>query len=174
MPQSDFESALVRARKIEQAVATWLMARGSSILPVYDYSGLGANKAPKLQAFSASESLVTPDLLVARRGVTCWLEVKWKSHAFHFRKRNEFETGIDLRLFRQYQRVREITGCKVWIVFAHRDENVVTCNEIGELDAMPSKRVSQWGSDGHPPMINWPLRHLHRLAEYAQIIPEAA
>lgn len=38
-------------------------------------------------------------------------------------------------------------------------------------DAMPAKRVSPLGSDGHPRMVNWPLRRLHRLAEYRDVLP---
>lgn len=182
MPQSDdqFQASLAKARKIERAVAAWLMSKGARILPVYDYSGLGEGKAPKLQAFSASDSLVTPDLLVARRGCMSWCEVKWKTSAFHFRKTNEFETGIDLRLWNQYQRVKKITGCRVFLVFVHEAEDTVTCDEIGLLDSLPNKRVSSWGrpsedtNRSHPPMVNWPLRVLHPLATYRQVVPSEA
>lgn len=169
MQREAFERALAHARTIEMAVAAWLMSRGARILPVYDYSGLGDGKAPKLTAFSATESLVTPDLLVARRGVLSWCEVKWKSHAFRFRRTNEDETGIDLRLWRQYRAVRSVTGARVFLVFAHEHENVVTCDELGRLEAL-SPRESRTGLGGHPPMINWPLRLLHPLAEYREII----
>lgn len=171
-PNDDFESKLARARAIEVAVATWLRARGARILPVYDYSGLGSGKAPKLEAFSASDSLVTPDLLVARRCTLSWCEVKWKARANLFRQTNEFETGIDLRLWRQYRHVRHETGARVFIVFAHEAEGFVTCDDIDVLDAMPSKRV--YSGDRFAHMVNWPLRHLHRLAEYSAVIPGRA
>lgn len=170
--RTSFDEAVAKARVIERAVAQWLMAHGARILPVYDYSGLGENKAPRLEAFSASDSLVTPDLLVARSGRMQWCEVKWKERAFEFMKTNEYETGIDLRLWKQYQRVKTVTGCRVFLVFAHKQENIVTCDEIGAMDSLPGKRVymgSQYKS-----MINWPLRHLHQLTEYARIIPSEA
>jgi hypothetical protein len=168
MLPSDFDAKLAHARTIEIAVATWLKARGARILPVYDYSGLGSNKAPKLEAFSACDSLVTPDLLVARRGSISWCEVKWKARANHFRQNNEFETGIDLRLWRQYRHVRHETGARVFLVFAHEAEGFLTCDDIDVLDAMPSKRVYQGDKFAH--MVNWPLRHLHRLAEYEHVV----
>jgi len=171
-----FRSAVARARVIEIAVATWLMERGCLILPVYDYSGLGENKAPKLQAFSATDSLVTPDLLVARSGLLSWCEVKWKSGVIHYRKTNERETGIDLRLWHQYQKVKAVTGAKVFLLFAHSnpEDSVITCDELAVLDALPQKRESARGRGGHPPMINWPIRLLHRMASYDDVIREAA
>jgi hypothetical protein len=171
-PSEDFETKLAHARTVEIAVATWLKARGARILPVYDYSGLGSGKAPKLEAFSASDSLVTPDLLVARRGSLSWCEVKWKTSANLFKNTNEFETGIDLRLWRQYRHVKHETGARVFIVFAHEAEGYLTCDELDVLDAMPSKRVYQGDRFAH--MVNWPLRHLHRLAEYRDVIVERA
>lgn len=172
MPPSRFEEDLARARVVERAFASWLMQRGSRILPVYDYSGLGSGKAPKLEAYAASDSLVTPDLLVARSGSLVWCEVKWKASANLFRRTNEFETGIDLRLWKQYQRVRRETGARVFLVFAQMSEGIVTCDDIDALDALPSKRV--YDGPAYDSMVNWPLRHLHRLANYAEVVREAA
>ena len=88
----DFEQAVARARVIEQAVAAWLMRRRCQILPVYDYSGLGKGKAPKLAG--ASRSLVTPDLLVAREGMTTWVEVKWKTSATLHKTSGSVDIGV--------------------------------------------------------------------------------
>lgn len=173
MPPSSFEEQLARARVIERAFAAWLMQRGARILPVYDYSGLGDGKAPKLQAFSASDSLVTPDLLVARKGALVWCEVKWKARADWTKITGEFDTGISRRLWRQYQHVRAVTGARVFLVFAHEAEDVVTCDEIGALEAL-GPRIYTGEKMGRGGMVFWPLRRLHPLASYRSVFVEAA
>lgn len=168
-----FEQALAHGREIEKSVAVWLMARGCRILPVYDYSGLGDGKAPKLEAFSASESIVTPDLLVARNGKLHWCEVKWKSEATFTRINQTWETGISLRLWEQYRLVKRHTGARVWLVFAQEAEGYLTCDEIGALEAMPP-RIYPGAKMGRGGMVFWPLASLTHLAAYSAVIPTAA
>ena len=165
---SDFETQLARGRAIERAVARWLQARGSLILPVYDYSGLGEGKAPKLEAFTVADSLVTPDLLVARRGVLVWVEVKYKHHADLTRKTGLLETGISLRLWREYHRVREVSGTRVFLAFAHESEDVLTCDEIETLCSL-SPREYDGPKMGRGGMVFWPLSRLHRIASFAEV-----
>jgi hypothetical protein len=167
------QESIEKFRQIERDVAAWLMRRGCRILPVYDYSGLGENKAPKLQAFSAQDSLITPDLLVARRGLLQWCEVKWKDHAEHTILTNEYETGIGQYLFAQYRLVKHVSGARVFIVFAHRQENVITCNELDDLSSIGARAYNEDKMD-RGGMWFWPLRKLHVLAKYDDVIKESA
>lgn len=168
----EFASAVERARKIERAVARAIMARGVLVLAAYDFSGLSDNKAPKLEAFSSLESLVVPDLFVARQGRSSWVEVKWKGGAFLFRKTRELETGINLRLWDQYQQVRSATGARVFLVFVHERERLTTCDEIEQLREI-GPRCSK-ASPSMPAMANWPLRLLTPFLPYDEIVPAEA
>ena len=78
---NDFDMQRGRSKGIEEAVARWCMRRGGKVLPVYDYSGLADDKAPKLQALPASLSRVLPDLLVFRGRHRFWVEIKLKTRA---------------------------------------------------------------------------------------------
>jgi len=108
---------------VEIAVAAYLMMRGWLILPVYDYSGLGEGKPPKLTARESEDSLICPDLLCAKNGLIRWCEVKYKERCDWTRVVQRRETGINKRLWEHYQQVEQATGIATWIVFAHGQEN---------------------------------------------------
>lgn len=144
----DFLDAVARARVIERMVSEWLQARGWLILPVYDYSGLAENKAPKL--LSKKLSLVTPDLLGARNGESRWVEVKWKSRADFTRMSQRMETGVDARLWNNYLLVQKETGIPVWIAFVHELENEIRAEHIDILARSarhgdPQRKMSRSG-----------------------------
>ena len=100
-------------------MADWLKARGWRVLPVYDYSGKGDSKAPRFEGRGPITSLVMPDLLAARDGELRFVEVKYKTRPDYTRATGRLETGISLRLFRDYQAVEACTGAPVWIVWIH-------------------------------------------------------
>ena len=97
----------------ERLVVSFLNARGSGVIPSYDFTGSDGQKAPRLM-FSA-HGLVIPDLDVSKDGIRSWLEVK----TYHGPARNEREDclvhGIERRLFDQYLGVEQATGTPVWI-----------------------------------------------------------
>ncbi len=166
----DFTEALFAAREIEKLVGWWLMRAGYRLLPVYDYSGLGSDKAPKLSAIHQLDSLVTPDLLTAKDGRAAWLEVKHKQRADMHRNTHTIETGIDLRLWRQYEHVKRVTGLPVWLVFVHEAENEVRTGEIAKLD--PIKRIYDGPKMGRGGMVFFPYEQLVRLASLSSIREE--
>ena len=179
-PDEKFEAKLAIGRRAERAVARWIMGKGGLILPVYDYSGADEKKAPKLEAFSTTDSLVTPDLLVARKGLLSWVEVKWKQRADEYRKAKSIDTGISRRLWSQHQHVRTATGAKVWICFAHQQENVLTCDEIETLQQLqypgqkePGPRLYAGPHMGYYGMVFWPLAKLRPIAKYTELPFEA-
>jgi hypothetical protein len=160
-----FRKNLEIARVEEKRVASWLMKRGWRILPVYDFSGLQEDKAPKLQAYSASDSLVLPDLLCARAGVTKWVEVKWKTDASMTTITRRLETGISLRLWRNYIAASDVSGIEVWIAFVHKNQHHLTLNSLSELKAKNGLRVSPKGPDMGGSVF-WPLEELREVSKW--------
>lgn len=166
MLRSD-DPQLLRGRAAEQAAARWIQIKWDAlILPVYDYCGLEGGKAPKLQG--ASESLVTPDLLVVRRGFS-WCEVKLKETATFFRIKGRWETGIETRLWRQYQLVAERTGVRVWIMFLHEEQDEALIQDIAVLAT--DQRDSFIFQRGRKiPMTYFPCRIMRPIASCAEVL----
>lgn len=127
MPQSDddFRSKLDAARVWEKKLARWVRRRGWYVVPTYDFSGKGEDKAPKLLAPLGKESLVLPDLQCFRAGEQQWLECKYKSEAIVYRKGGYRTTGISRRLRDHYEQVQQATGASVVIAFLHEKEREV-------------------------------------------------
>lgn len=115
----------------ERLIASFLQQRGWWVIPSYDYSGQGNDKAPKLQG--ADGGLVIPDLDVARAGERRWVEVKAKSHAVLHRRTNTLKHGIPLRHFHDYLRLQHITGCEVWLVVYEQDTGDVLMARLNAL-----------------------------------------
>lgn len=166
-------------RRYEKAVAAWLMRRGWFIFPVYDFSGLGENKAPKLQAASPTQSLVTPDLFVSRGGTSKWVEVKWKTHAEpgiirsmarKCQPNDALETGVSLRLWRHYEQVQSVSGCEVWITFVHEREREMRGAKLDEL--RKSLRIYDGQKMGRHGMAFFAWDDLVRLAPLDAVLAE--
>jgi hypothetical protein len=170
--REDFETQLARARAIEEAVARWCMRRGGMVLPVYDYSGLQDNKAPRLQGLPAKRSLVLPDLLVFRSGRRWWLEVKLKTETTATKIRGgRPETGIDLRHWRHYAAVQLETGIPVWVLFVHEREAEVRGASIDELTE--HARLSPNFNGGKGGMF-FAWDSLHWVCDLDSVLAEAA
>jgi len=162
-----FERQLQRGRVVEEQVADWLMGQGRMVLPVYEYSGLGDGKAPKLLAIPSSASLVVPDLLVVAKGKTLWIEVKYKSHADFTHITQRRETGISQRLWGHYQRVQTVTGLPVWILFVHEKEDELRAGALTELNQ--NKRAYNGGKMGGAGMYFFPYNELRCLGHYSDL-----
>lgn len=122
----------VRGRRAELAVSLWLQrTRGWHVLPAYDYAGQGEKKAPRLEGLP--QSLVVPDLLGAKDGMTAWFEVKLKTHADYTYMTGRRETGIALRLWNHYLEVQALTGLRVWLVFVHEEEDEIRTGDLVTL-----------------------------------------
>jgi hypothetical protein len=162
-----FRLALAKARVTERTVAAWLMSREWLVLPTYDFSGKGDDKAPKLMADSEADSLVIPDLLCARHGEVQWVEVKEKDSASFTNITGRFETGISLRLWEHYTKVRAATGTPVWLFFAHNKEDEVRCGEIASLS--PKKRIYGGPRMGRAGMVFFPYHDLTLVCKLSEI-----
>lgn len=155
MPRSDgpeeFNRQLVRSRDhAERPIAEWFKRHGHVILPTYAFSAAGA---PKLEAFCAEDSIVNPDLLVARRGLMFWVEVKLKTSVTRYRIGGTDDTGIDRRLWLHYRACAEATGAKVFLAFAHEDLDAVYLDDTDRLDLI--KRVDPTDAMAKGGMVFW-------------------
>jgi hypothetical protein len=170
LPRPSFEDQLAFGREVEKSVSAWLMTKGYIILPVYDYSGLSENKAPKFTAAIQAESLVIPDLLAAKEGSSKFVEVKFKESATftHITKRNE--TGLSHRLWKDYKSVQEKTGIPVYLVFAHRKEDEVRCGKLSSLDG--KERVYSGTRMGRGGMVFFDYESLALIGKLSEIAPE--
>lgn len=163
----NFEQRLEFAKQFEKAVAAWLQRRGWLVLPTYDFSGKDDDKAPKLMAQQWSKSLIVPDLL-ACRGETHWVEVKYKTHAEWTWMTQRYETGLNLRLWDHYREVWRVSGIKIWIVFVHRDEAEMRCGDIEYLNKL--RRVYRGDKMSPGGTIFFPWEKLHRLAGLDEVL----
>lgn len=166
--QHDFNAALARSRDTaEIPIANWFKKHGAHVLPGYAFSG---NGAPKLEAFSASESLTIPDLVVVRAGIMTWVEVKLKSRATAtYSAGGRLDTGLSKRLYSEYLRVQAATGAVVYLSFAHEEEDFVSLDEIRSLDAHPGKRVDSSDKMERGGMVFWPIRALRVVSTLAAV-----
>jgi hypothetical protein len=178
-----FRQQLAFGKVAEGAIARWLMGRGHSILPVYEKEvGDGTYKGPQL--YRMRESFAAPDLLVfSNASEILWVEAKRKSVFTWWRKGRVWETGIDLRHYRDYLAIRDRIGIRMLLMFLHEcsepspiDRPFLppgsTCptglfaGEIGELSANESHRDPRHGRSG---MVYWAHETLVQLATLEQI-----
>lgn len=155
-PDDEFRLKLEAARDVERGVAAILKASGWRILPTYDYSGGDGDKAPKLEAARARDSLVVPDLLGVKGGRCIWYEVKSKARASLTHITGRLETGIDRRHARHYAAVQRESGFPVWVVLVHRQERVLIAAALDDL--RPLARVAK-GMGGREGMVFFPFEH---------------
>lgn len=114
-----FNENLAVGQIAESAIAKWLMARGSAVMPAYQVEKQ-SGKGPQL--FTQADGLVAPDLLVftTNNGIQ-WIESKHKTVFTWWRKTGAWTTGIDLRHYGDYLRVAKETRLPVWLLFFHRN-----------------------------------------------------
>lgn len=112
----NFEVNLARGILAEGRIAQWLRARGWTLMPAYEKE-IGSGKGP--QIYAPMERFVSPDFIGKKGAQVRFIEAKSKSVFSWYRKRQRWETGIDLRHYREYQKVRVHFGWCVWILFLH-------------------------------------------------------
>ncbi|MFC1835352.1 hypothetical protein ACFL2Q_11555 [Thermodesulfobacteriota bacterium] len=164
-----FQQQLEFGREVEKRVARWFMLRSFHVLPVYDYTELQENKAPKLTAYITSDSLVSPDLQLAKAGCPLWLEVKYKQRADWTRLTRRYETGISLRLWDDYCQVEEITGIPVAIVFVHEKEDRAVIATMSQLKLLKPRTYTGYKMAAYG-MIFFPFDQLNVLSSATDVI----
>jgi hypothetical protein len=143
----------------ESRIATWLMRRGYSVLPVYEKE-INTGKGPQL--FSLDKKLIAPDMLAFRGDTVKWIEAKHKSVFSWHRISKKWVTGIDLKHYQDYLQVALRSPWPVWLLFLHEkdytDEWPHNCptglygHELLYLADHENHRHSNWGKGG---MVYW-------------------
>lgn len=157
-----FDESLAVGKVAESAIAKWLMRRGNSVLPVYE-KVIDEGKGPQL--FSGGEGIIAPDMLTMKDGRVLWMEAKHKTGFTWYRIGGHFDTGIDLRHYRDYLKVAAVTGFPVWLLFLQRGSAVKDApegqndspsglygNDILRLNECICHESPNWGRSG---MVYW-------------------
>ena len=179
MPSTATESFRVRLRRGESGenlIASFLLARGSCVLPVCD-SGGARGKGPRL--LTPTRGLVSPDLLAfADDGRVTWIECKLKGKFSWHRNTKQWTTGVDARYFEHYLEIGGTTGVPVWLLFLHLDASFdpqAGLSPVGLFGGNAAKlakcihhRHERGGRNGEP-MLYWSAGSLTKLATVEQL-----
>jgi len=118
-----FQKQLAFGRIAESQIAMWLRQRGWIILPIYDIE-YDTKKGPRL--YSPTMEYIAPDLLTIKGDIIRWIEAKHKTVFTWYRKKSQWETGIDARHFEQYQEVTKLLPWDIWLLFLHGSDGIGT------------------------------------------------
>jgi hypothetical protein len=166
---SYFQDRLQFGQKWELAVSQWLQDNKHYVLNVYEYTPVvdGVKKSPQLHITPSEQSLIAPDLQIAKDGITHWVEVKSKKQCgYPFGHRGNFRyrtTGIDIPYWDNYLKTQEVTGIKVIIFFVHIEEREVRAASLQELDNHHRKFINNNSN-----MVYWCYDDLQLIAEISE------
>lgn len=161
MTRIAFEESLAFGAEGEHTVARWLLGRGTAVSPLYQFTL--HDQAPVILWDDDGREIrcVLPDLHCYRDGKAFFAEVKRKNQWWDNRKAGCLETGMNLRLWREYLRVRIRTGCPVYVFFLHETMQP-TGLYVGEIRDLAKRKPREW-KGGPKPLIfmrhEW-LRHV--------------
>lgn len=161
----DFDRQRALGRLGERLVSRYLQSAGYGVLPSYDYSGEGDNKAPRLEFLEYG--LVVPDLDCARAGSRVWLEVKTYERAHPNRSRGIRVHGILRRHYQHYLQVEEATGNPAWLLILEVESGVLLAGKISLLPWLACQcggcRGGQRCRVPHGPQVYVDRRELRRI-----------
>jgi len=175
---TDFSTTLAIGQVGEGRIATWLRRKNWSVLPVYEVE-MGSGKGPRL--FTPIRPLIATDLFAFNRDRALWIEAKTKTVFTWHRITSEWQTGIDLRHYRDYLHVDDCTPWPVWLMFLHTESRPSPCDrgycpdmcptglygdELGKLRKCESHRSDKHGPSG---MVYWSIGSLRKLAELCEV-----
>ena len=167
-----FEEKLKFGEEGEQIVASALIARGSAVSPLYQFT---ADCAPFL--LTRERKVILPDLTCWSDGENYFVECKRKNQWVEWG--GVYETGLNQRHFADYERVKAVTGQRVYLFFLHEDArpefNGLFYGEIHKIKPLarlwdglkPSGKPAwvevngQWQKQ--QPLILFPHSALHRM-----------
>lgn len=112
---SAFAAKLATGQLGESLIARWCMSRGNSIIPVYEKE-IDTGKGPRF--FTPEGQFVAPDMFMFPSMM--FIEAKHKTVFSWHRVTSRWCTGIDLNHYAGYQKVQDISGRPVWLLFLHR------------------------------------------------------
>lgn len=167
-----FEDSLCVGKLGESQIASWLRKRGNHVMPVYEVSS-GQYKGPTIFP-SYGGDLIAPDMFVFNKDRAFWVEAKHKEAFSWHRKTRRWVTGIDVRHYRDYKKLGEISQWDVWLLFLHKGGQAKDSpanspsglygNRLEYLIENENHRHENWGSSG---MVYWAEEHLKKLSSYS-------
>jgi len=169
----NFETSLEKGIAGESYIASWLRARGNTVLPIYEKI-IDTGKGPQL--FLPKKELIAPDFFVFNNKKAQWIEAKHKTAFTWHRKSQKFCTGIDLRHYGDYLKVNKETPWEVWLLFLHdggqakdspKSPRGLYGNSLDYLSTHENHRHSNWGKSG---MVYWAIDSLKLLAQARNIV----
>ena len=112
--QASFKEQLSFGEEGEHEVAQWLITKGVSVLPLYQFNPENTPCIYHMQGKTTS-----PDL-VCFKNDSFMVEVKTKNQWVRFGDR--IETGLNLKHYKHYEKIELLTNKKVYVFFNHKVE----------------------------------------------------
>lgn len=109
----NFSELLAFGEEGEQIIAEMLIEKGAAVLPLYQFKN--HDNAPFM--LTESEKITLPDLCCWLKGNNFFVECKRKNQWVKFK--GQTETGLNEKHFYEYEKIKAITGKKVYIFFIH-------------------------------------------------------
>lgn len=166
-----FASKLSTGKVGESRIANYFVARGYSVLPVYEIEQ-HTGKGPRL--FMPKSPVIAPDMLIFKTDKAYWIEAKHKDAFSWYRIGGYFCTGIDLRHYHDYCIIADSTPWPVWLLFLHRGgvakdsppspSGLYGC-PIDYLKRHESHRSDKWANG----MVYWNIKNLRCIAGLSDV-----
>ncbi len=172
-----FQQKLAEGRIGESLIARYLRSKGWAVLPVYEKE-IDNGKGPCLfLPYGLPENeLIAPDLLLMREKQVRWVEAKSKTTATWSLRKKCYQTGIDLRLYKDYQKVQSTTKWPVWLVFLQKStlasnapEDAPPC-PTGLYGCPITQPIANDSYGRFPHIVYWNIKDLKKLATLADVL----
>ncbi len=176
-----FAQNLEQGKVGESLIAQWLMSRGHYIIPVYEKE-IDEGKGPRVFGPNGSQ-IIAPDALVIHCDTykVCFVECKHKKRFSWYRKEQSWQTGIDLRHWKDYQKLKSVLGYEVYLFFLHQladpwhKDKAYGCPDecptglfYGEVDAL--KDIGRTAHEHANGMVYWNCQDLVKVAELEEVV----
>lgn len=157
--QKSFNEQLAFGEEGEHEVARYLISKGVSVMPLYQFEN---SHAPLI--YTINTNVVSPDLICFKDD--CFMvEVKTKNQWVKFK--GITETGFNKKHFDHYKSIQDITGKQVYVFFNHKKQK-----PLGFYFAKLNAYTRIWdgvvkGKKIHPEMVFYNIKTLSRVKETA-------
>lgn len=167
-----FYQRLASGQVGESRIAVWFQKKGYSVLPVYEIE-TNTGKGPRL--FTPTCKVIAPDMLVFKSNKALWIEAKHKTAFSWHRQTGRFVTGIDLRHYTDYLKIKEFSVWETWLLFLHDGGQAKDSppspsglfgNKLERLAETENHRSHLWGNSG---MVYWSIHNLIKLANIDEL-----
>jgi len=168
-----FKENLETGKTGESFLANWFKYKGYNILPVYEQIN-PKFKGPTVYMADGSE-IVSPDMIIFKKDKIFWIEVKCKSAFTEYHITGKFQTGIDIKHFRDYQKIMKNFSGEVWLLFLQgkgiaKDSNQGPSGLYGNTLKYLTEHVDHESENYGPSgMVYWNLEDLKFMDSYENV-----